>query len=527
MASFTNTLSETSSDARPEVDPELNIKTFYLGCLAQGSYMISHKGSAFIIDPRRDVDMYLEEISSLGLRLKGVLETHVHADFVSGHKELSSRMGVPIFIGAGAGVKCGHYPVDDGEVLVLSEDYAFLALSTPGHTLGCTTWVLVDRAYNNRPMMAFTGDTLFVGSVGRPDLLGSVGKSKEEMAGLLFDSLHGKLLRLPEDVVVYPAHGPGSPCGKSMSSDPTSTIGKERLTNAALQFTDKAAFVEFLTEGLAPPPQYFLNAVQMNLAGAESMADVLGRVPMLSPAAFQAAMGGAAEAKSLALSDKGATTECKGEGEEEVLVLDTRGANDFAPQFIPGSVNFPVGINGGEIMAPEEGNFGIWIGTMLNPKTPLLVLSAPGKEQESLQRLARVGFQNVLGVLEGGIAAWVEAGLPTSSSGRCTLTGPEQLQGEVTILDVRTPGEFACTRPLGGHANGAINIPLPTMNKPGVFDGLDKDATYLCYCLGGFRSAIAASFMRRAGLNVRDIVGGKTHMDKVADSAMFRNSKAE
>jgi glyoxylase-like metal-dependent hydrolase (beta-lactamase superfamily II)/rhodanese-related sulfurtransferase len=482
---------------RPEEKADLKVETFYLSCLAQGSYLVSHGGNAFLIDPRRDVDVYLKKIASEGLRLKGILETHVHADFVSGHRELNERTGATIFINEHVQPGYRHYPVTDGDLFVLSDVYAFVPMYTPGHTLGCTTWLLVDRLHGNRPMKAFTGDTLFVGSVGRPDLLGSVGYSKHDMAHLLFHSLHDKLLCLPDDVEVYPAHGAGSPCGKGLSTDLSSTIGRERTTNPALLLQDEDSFVHFLTDEEQSVPQYFPAVVALNVEGAVAMGEEVNKVPMLSPAAFEALL----------------EEEVK-EGELAPLVLDTREPEDFDEGHIEGSLNFAIGFHGGDSLSETEGNFGIWIGTLIAPGTPLLLVTAPGKEVESIQRLGRVGYAgSVKAVLGGGIPSWVVEGRPLSMSNRIALSSERQLESFV-VLDIRQPSEFACTG--NGRVRDALSLPLDTLctssltppatSASGV--SLNLETPYICYCRGGYRSAIAKSILLKQGLNVSDIQRG-------------------
>eukprot|EP00045_Choanoeca_perplexa_P015883 m.206593 g.206593 ORF g.206593 m.206593 type:complete len:500 (-) comp17106_c0_seq2:3743-5242(-) len=464
----------------------LTVDTYYLECLAQASYLVSHEGNAFLIDPRRDIEIYQHALKSRNLKLRGVLETHLHADFVSGHLELHKHYGVPVIISHNAGSKFPHYGAMDGDVFALSTRYGLKALETPGHTFGCVTWVLYDLS-TDTPLKAFTGDTLFVGGVGRPDLVGALDPdaTPEILSQNMFNSL-AKLLKLGDDVEVLPAHGPGSPCGKGISADLSSTIGKEKATNPALQFTDVAKFVAFNIEGLGQAPQYFPNAVMTNLQGAGGLDEEIQAVARLSPEEFASKQG------------------------DDVVVLDTRGADPFAAGYIKSSLNIPLGEGGGVKLEYEDGNFAIWVGTLIKPKASVLLVTEVGKEDESVQRLGRIGYAaQVIGVLSGGVQAWSDAGRVLESYTRHTLAGVpdvEKLQqaDSTVIVDARTAGEFNCA--VRGHLIGAVNLPLGEIQT--AAKALDASKHYVVYCLGGFRSTITTSIMRQHGLDAVDVVGG-------------------
>ncbi|EDQ86003.1 uncharacterized protein MONBRDRAFT_28783 [Monosiga brevicollis MX1] len=467
----------------------LRVDTYYLECLAQASYLVAHEGQAFLIDPRRDIEIYVKALADQKLTLKGILETHLHADFVSGHMELLNQYGCPIMIGRNAGAKFPHYSAMDGDCLALSSRYSIRALETPGHTFGCVTWVLYDNT-SNKPLKAFTGDTLFVGGCGRPDLVGALieGATPEKLSQQMFHSLHHKLLPLGDDVEVFPAHGPGSPCGKGISQELSSTIGNEKRTNPALQFSKEADFVAFNTDGLDQAPQYFPNAVKTNLTGASHLDAEVAAIPHLDPIAFNEAL----------------------KANDEVIVLDTRGATAFASGHVQGATNIPLGEGGGVKLNYEDGNFAIWVGTLIKPGITVLLITAVGKETEALQRLGRIGYAaQVKGVLQGGMAAWRDSGLPTQSYERFVMKDAAvatQLQNDpsTVVVDARTAGEFTCA--VRGHFIGAINLPLAEMPKSATV--LDKSKHYVVYCLGGFRSTIATSILRQHGLDAVDIVDG-------------------
>lgn len=466
-------------------DDGLEVRVYYLECLAQATFIISHEGSAFIVDPRRDVDAFLADLKTNNLSLKGILETHFHADFVSGHYELMQRTGATIYFGPGSSDRCKfpHHQLADNEMIDFSSRYAIRVLHTPGHTPESVVYLVVDITNNNRPLKAFTGDTLFIGSCGRPDLVGSVGFTAEQMSKLMFSSLKNKICTLPDDVQVFPAHGAGSPCGKNLSADLYSTIGKEKLTNPALQYTDEDEFVKFLTTGQPDAPQYFGFDVQQNISGAPLLAEELAQVPRVSALEFKALM------------DSGSCT-----------TIDTRNADDFAAGYMQGALNFPLGDAGGTIVGPEDGNFAIWIGTLVSSSSDILLICDPGKEGEGLQRLSRIGYTKVKAVLEGGMASYRAAGLPLASTTRINLKTGDPLEtylgsGRV-LVDVRTGGEVS-----SNTGKGALNLPLAEIYSL-MERKLDKKTNYIAFCKAGFRSAIASSVLRKAGYSVQDIIGG-------------------
>lgn len=443
----------------------LHIEQLYLGCLAQASYLLTDSGEAAVIDPRRDVDDLVARLLADGLSLRWIVETHLHADFVSGHHELAAKTGATIVFGKAAGATFEHRAVSDGDTLPLGTT-TLEVLETPGHTPESICLVAVEGGI---PKAVFTGDTLFVGDVGRPDLVGSRGRSAEEMASLLHDSLHGKLLTLPDDVLVYPAHGAGSLCGKNISKETSSTIGKERRFNVSLQPMSKEAFVKMATTNLPEVPAYFGRDVALNRGGARS----LGELPApeaLTPAAVSARVS------------------------QGALVLDIRPATDFAAGHVPGSVN--IGL---------VGDFAVWSGALLSPETPIvLVLEDERSLREAVTRLARVGLENVTGYLAGGFAAWREDN-PVATLPRIAPAELESLLAndpDVTVLDVRRPPEYESC-----HVPGAVSVPLDRLESR--LASFDAKRRYVVVCAGGYRSAIASSLLLRAGFpEVSDVLGG-------------------
>ncbi|XP_064398734.1 uncharacterized protein LOC135345254 [Halichondria panicea] len=467
-------------------DDDLKVSIYYLECLAQATYLIQHEDKALIVDPRRDVDAYLQEFQKEGLKLTGILETHFHADFVSGHYELSQRTGAPIYFGPTAKerTKFEIHQVQDGEVIPFTGRYSVRVLHTPGHTPESVVYLLTDNT-NSTPIQAFTGDTLFIGSCGRPDLVGSIGRTAEEMAQFMFKSLTNKIKTLPDHVKVFPAHGAGSPCGKNLSNKLYSTIGDEKATNPALSFDKESEFVAFLIEGQPVAPGYFLHDVQMNLTGAPPLLEELAHIPHLSPADFKQ------------LVDSGTTT-----------ILDTRPQVDFNSGHIPGSINFSLGVaeGAGTIVGVEDGNFAIWVGTLISNDTPLLIVNSLGKESEALQRLSRIGYTSYIkGILCGGFGAYKEAGLPVEKHCSVDLKSGPPLDSYVSkgyqIIDVRTEGEYG-----GNKVRGALNLPLAKLRT--LQNSLDKSQKYIAYCVSGYRSAIASSLLRQAGFDVVDVTFG-------------------
>uniref|UniRef100_A0A6A7FUH6 Beta-lactamase domain-containing protein n=1 Tax=Hirondellea gigas TaxID=1518452 RepID=A0A6A7FUH6_9CRUS len=468
-------------------DPNLIFIRYYLPCMSQASYLFGDKssGRAYVVDPRRDANQYIKDAQKHGLTLKGVLETHIHTDFVSGHLELSKSTGAPVYIGENNKVSYSHIPVQGGLSIRVSDSYCIVAMSTPGHTPGCVSYILEHKTRG--PIKAFTGDILFVGAVGQPDLCGCNANGAQEMASVLFDSLWSKLLLLPPSVEVCPTHGPRSPCGRSCdANDLCSTIGKEIETNPGLQFSKKQDFIDYITKTVCDTPQYFPFAVVLNKIGAECVQQYVESIPALSAEDFFGFYN---------ICDSG------------VLILDSREAVDFASGHIPRSLNFPLGDSSGELLRREDGTFAIWVGTILAANKPLLVISPPGKEDETALRIARIGYSNVLGVLKGGISAWKAAEYPIEENPLIMSFDSAKLLGDPDIerkfLDVRTDIEFTgCD----GHVKNAIHIPMTQLHRR--FGELSKKPEYIVYCSAGYRSVIASSLLKSAGFKARSIFGG-------------------
>lgn len=462
--------------------PALLFERFFLPGLAHASYLLGSEGEAVVIDPRRDVDVYLDAARKAGLRIVAILETHLHADFVSGHVDLARATGAPIGISNLAGARFPHRALREGDAVPFGR-HELRVVETPGHTPEGLTFVLFERGGGaasaesgaHRPRLALTGDTLFVGDVGRPDPSGTAGKA-ESWAAELFDSLHRKLLGLPDDVQVFPAHGAGSACGRSISKDPSSTIGRERASNVALRIPDRERFVGAVTRECAPPPAYFARCAAVNRDGPSPLAD---RKPIAALSADDVKRA----------IDKG------------TLPLDVRDARSFGAGHLPGSLN--VGL---------DGAFETWAALALEPP-PRVVLVADDAEQAEKARtgLARVGIDHVAGWLEGGPAAWRAAGHPVETLAQSTVSelaenqaGPARLR----VLDVRRPDEWRI-----GHVAGAIHAPLQELLAgtplPPEMEG-DRETAVICG--GGYRSSLAASWMRRAGrtLPLRNTTGGMT-----------------
>jgi len=447
-------------------------KQFYLGCLAQASYMIGSDGEAAVVDPRRDVDEYLAEAQTQGLAIKWVVETHLHADFVSGHRELAERTGATIVIGARAGAAFPHRGVRDGDEIRVGR-VVLRFLETPGHTPESVSVLVVDGEAGNEPKLVLTGDTLFIGDVGRPDLAGAAGHTPEQMASMLYDSLHGKLLALPDAVGVYPAHGAGSLCGRNISQETSSTIGEQRRTNYALRPMAKPDFVRLATLDLPEAPAYFGMDVAINRAGASPLA---GR-PL--PAALPAA-------EVLARARAGA------------LVLDVRSAAAFGAGHVPGSWN--IGLSG---------QFASWAGTLVDPQREILVAADDEAHvAEAALRLSRVGLEKVTGHLTGGIAAWQAAGHDVATLPQWPvdeLRAQLEETASLQLVDVRRPGEYAA-----GHVPRARSLPLDRL--PRESGTLDRERPIAIVCASGYRSNIACSLLRQHGFAgpLYNIVGGTT-----------------
>jgi len=444
-------------------------KQFYLGCLAQASYLIGSDGEAAVVDPRRDVEEYLQEAAAAGLKIRYVIETHLHADFVSGHRELAERAGAEVVFGAAARAAFPHRAVRDGDEIRLGK-VVLRFLETPGHTPESVSVLVTDTATSPEPALVLTGDTLFIGDVGRPDLAGGQEATPAQMAGLLYDSLHGKLLALPDEVQVFPAHGAGSLCGKNISKETSSTIGEQRRRNYALQPMPKEQFVRMVTADLPEVPRYFSMDVAINRAGAAPLAE-RPLPPALGPEAVR---------------------QLGGEGAQ---VLDVRTSADFGAGHVPGSVNVGLG-----------GQFASWSGTLLDPARPLLVVAEDeARVREAVMRLARVGLENVAGYLEGGLPAWQRAGLPASDLPQIAVGElKERLRegGDLQVVDVRRPGEYA-----EGHVPGAASRPLDRLERE--VRSLDPARPTAVICAGGYRSSAATSILQRHGFrDLANVVGG-------------------
>lgn len=448
----------------------MKIEQIYTGCLAQGAYYITSNGEAAIIDPLREVQPYMERAQKDGVKIKYVFETHFHADFVSGHLDLSKKTGAPIIYGPMANPEFEAIIATDGQEFKLG-NVTIKVLHTPGHTMESTCYLLKDE--NGKDTALFSGDTLFLGDVGRPDLAQKAASmTQEELAGLLYESLNTKIMPLADDITVYPAHGAGSACGKNMMKETVDTLGNQKKMNYALNQPNKEAFIQAVTDGLTPPPAYFPMNVAMNKKGYESFDTVLNNgMRALSVNEFEAA----AE-----------TT--------DAIMLDTRPAAEFAKGFVPRSIN--IGING---------DFAPWVGALIKDvKQPILLIAELGKEEETVTRLSRVGFDNVLGHLKGSFDAWKASGKETDSVNRITAA---QFKNELdvknhTVIDVRRESEYRAE-----HVEESYNKPLDQINS--WFAEMDNDKPFYLHCAGGYRSMIAASILKSRGVhNFKEIEGG-------------------
>lgn len=439
---------------------------FYLGCLAHASYMLASEGEAVVVDPQRDVELYLKAAADHGVTIRHIFETHLHADFVSGHKELASRTGAKIYMGAKAGATFPHVAVRDGFELRFGRGL-IRVLETPGHTLESICLVVTDEDKSRDPWAVLTGDTLFIGDVGRPDL--SPMHTPAELAGMLYDSLHGKLLRLADSVLVYPAHGAGSLCGRNMRAEKSSTIGTERLTNYALQIKSREEFIAQLTTNLPARPEYFLKDAEINRTGATTLSDL----PPLRVVT-------AAELKAML--------------EDDEIALDVRPGEEFADAHVPGSINIAL-----------SGQFATWAGTVLGLAAhPVLIAATDAQIEEARLRLARVGIEGLGGYLQGGVESWKEAGFSTLKLAQISPTQLAQNMQEshVQVLDVRRAGEWDA-----GHIEQASWWPLDNFKVSPP--EMDRDAPVAVHCKGGYRSMIASSLLLRAGFrNVINLSGG-------------------
>jgi len=445
------------------------IQQLYTGCLSEAAYYVESKGEAAIIDPLRDTDVYTSLAKERNAVIKYIFETHFHADFVSGHLDLGKKTGAPIVYGPQTETKFDVHIAKEGEVFNLG-DISFTVLHTPGHTIESSCYLLKDEQGKDHAL--FSGDTLFVGDVGRPDL-SSGDMTAEELAAIMYDTIQNKILPLADSVLVYPAHGPGSSCGKNLGPETVSTIGQEKKTNYALQPQTKEHFIKAVTEGLGDAPRYFPINALINKEGYESLDTVKNKALVrLSVAEFKNKMKG------------------------DITVLDTRNGDVFIDGFVPGSIF--IGL---------EGRFAEWAGSMVSFDKPILLVSEPGKEEETVIRLARVGFSEFVGFLDGGFDAWQHAGEPidmviTIEADEFAMDIPHDTK--LLAIDVRKETEFA-----EGHVKGAVNIPLTDLTDTAMIAGLDDDQNLYVYCGGGYRSVIAASLIKKQGIhNLRNIAGG-------------------
>ena len=458
----------------------MKIEQIYTGCLAQGAYYISSEGEAAIIDPLRETTPYLERLKKDGTTLKYIFETHFHADFVSGHLDLSKKTGAEIVYGPTAQPAFKSITAEDGQVFSIGK-IKIKVLHTPGHTMESTTYLLIDEF--GKDHCIFSGDTLFLGDVGRPDLAQKAANmTQEELAGLLYDSLMNKIMPLSDDVIVYPAHGAGSACGKNMMKETEDSLGNQKKINYALNQPNKEAFVKAVTEGLLPPPGYFGFNVAMNKTGSPSYDKILteGMKP-LSSNEFELVAENA-----------------------EALLLDSRSNLDFYKGHIPQSIN--IGL---------DGDFAPWVGAMIiDVAQPILLITDPGKEEETITRLSRVGFDNILGHLQGGFNTWLKSGKAADVVDRIS---PEQFANQVDIqkdmiIDIRTASEFNAE-----HVANAINKPLANINE--WTKDINPNEHFYLYCAGGYRSMIASSILQSRGYrNFTDISGGYNAISKTSVS---------
>ncbi len=447
------------------------LEQIYTGCLAQGAYYIENEGEAAVIDPLREVEPYIKKAKQNNATIKYVFETHFHADFVSGHLDLSKKTGAQIVYGPTAKPGFKAIVAEDGQTFKLGK-LVIKVLHTPGHTMESSCYLLKNE--EGKEVGLFSGDTLFIGDVGRPDLAQKVKAelTEDKLAGYLYESLHNKILPLNDDIIVYPAHGAGSACGKNMSKETTDTLGHQKKTNYALQPMSKEEFIEAVTTGLVKPPSYFPLNVMMNIHGYESIDKVLERGEhALSAEAFEAAAN-----------------------ETNALILDTRDAQTFAKGFIPNSVN--IGI---------DGTFAPWVGTLIpDIKQPILLVTDEGKEEEVITRLARVGYDNTIGFLKGGFNAWKNAGKETDAIKSITANELADVMKakQVNILDVRKKSEYDSE-----HIADAENEPLDFINDNMAH--IDKNKTYYVHCAGGYRSMIFTSILRARGYDkIVEVQGG-------------------
>jgi len=451
-------------------DKKFNVEQIYTGCLAQGAYYITSKGEAAIIDPLRETQPYIDRLNKDNVKLKYIFETHFHADFVSGHVDLSKKTDAPIVYGPNAACEFDCISATDGQIFSIG-DIKIKVLHTPGHTMESTTFLLIDE--NGKDHAIFSGDTLFLGDVGRPDLAQKAANmTQEQLAGLLYESLNSKIMPLADDVIVYPAHGAGSACGKNMMKETVDTLGNQKKVNYALNQPDKESFIKAVTDGLLPPPAYFGMNVAMNKKGYESFESVLNK-------------------GMLAITADEFETVAETTG---ALILDTRDNADFHQGFIPQSIN--IGING---------DFAPWVGALIGDvKQPILLITELGKEEETVTRLTRVGFDNVVGHLKGGFDAWKNAGKEIDTINRISAQefASKIKEGESKVIDIRRESEYEAE-----HVEDAYSRPLAYIND--WVKDINPAEHFFLHCAGGYRSMIAASILQARGYrNFSEIEGG-------------------
>jgi len=465
-------------------------KQLYTGCLSDAAYYIESEGEVAIIDPLRDIDAYLQMAKERNATIKYIFETHFHADFVSGHIDLAKATGATIIYGPNTNAGFKVHVANDGEIFNLGK-ITFEVLHTPGHTLESTCYLLKDETGKDHAV--FTGDTLFVGDVGRPDLAQKgADLTMEDLAGMMYESLQNKIIPLADDVTVYPAHGPGSSCGKNLGPDTFSTIGEQKQTNYALQQQTKESFVKAVTDGLAAPPNYFPINARINKEGYESLENVLEKgMTALDIPAFKRITK-----------------------DPDLIILDTRKATEFTLGFIPGSIS--IGL---------EGRFAEWAGSLLPFDRKMVLVTEEGKEKETIIRLARVGFEKIEGYLQGGFEAWKAAGEPIDMI--LDVEADELLMDipfdeNLVIMDVRKETEYA-----DGHIKDAVNIPLNTLTDPASMANIEDTHNVYVHCAGGYRSVIAASMLKRQGIhNLRNVLGGWNEIKKIGKFKTEKNVAA-
>jgi len=452
-------------------------KQFYLACLAHASYLIGSEGEAAVVDPQRDVDEYINEAAAQGFKIKYIIETHLHADFVSGHRELSERTGAEIVFSRTAQATFKHRAVKDGEELKLGK-VVLRIMDTPGHTPESICILVTDTEVSRQPQRILTGDTLFIGDVGRPDLAGGKGYTPQMMAGMMYDTLHEKLLHLSDDVEVYPAHGAGSMCGKNMSKERSSTIGEQRKFNYALKPMAKDEFVRMMTVDLAEAPAYFPKDAEINRTGAEILSQLHKPEP-LSPE----------QVRQLASQTDN----------RRYIILDVRTAGEFGAGHVPGSLNIGLG-----------GQFAIWAGTLIPLTAPIVIVAdSESQVEEAQMRLARVGIENVKGYLAGGVDEWQRSGFELASVPQISVNELSALlndQKELQVIDVRREAEYD-----SGHVPSAIHAPLATLGRTVEDLSVNPSKPTAVICAGGFRSSAATSILQQKGFaNLLNVTGGTT-----------------